>query len=590
VDPLPASKNSSCPSPSVATSYSSANPNGQKFATFGAAHSMMNQLAKPPTTQKPADEKRSLFQPLPRSPVAQYPFVIGEAIVALENESVAIERTLRLKKIHNQRQACRRINGTVLKSGEIFNFHRQLGPCWPAWSFFGGFFGGASLAGLLEMGSVLCAAAENAGLMIIDRAGGLRFAAPEVVSGAEAVLLETVMTPYELIVRVRSRRPQLKSFGSRPLQSTKRDTLGAQVSPDLHAKELSSHGFDPHIKTAALLDRFVPEFEAYLAGEVIDLLFVPSGGHRYRWNVPSISLRKTAKWQTLKRAFKRSWHAGENKVSAELWLNAAESIALKYAKSLTYDVEHLIVMQDFLPFLWRAGVLQGRSFDVLLTRPPLSFVHLKLDQAQKLLPNAKVLSEYRAPRELVRAESEALVFAERVITAHEEFARLYPNLRKLRWIESNIEPTAEVRRPRYLLLPSPLRTCDGAQAALAVAEKLGMKLLVVGDDPEDLAVGLSFVDFVERREIPWHEVAVVVHPTLFESWPRLHLHALALGIPVLASEACGLLEGAGVTYVPFSDPAVLLRSVARVLHRDIDLGAEGPRLEREQAYSHSHDK
>ena len=35
---------------------------------------------------------------------------------------------------------------------------------------------------------------------------------------------------------------------------------------------------------------------------------------------------------------------------------------------------HVTLTQNLLPFLWRSGVLGGRTFDVLMTRLPLALV------------------------------------------------------------------------------------------------------------------------------------------------------------------------------------------------------------------------
>jgi glycosyltransferase involved in cell wall biosynthesis len=61
------------------------------------------------------------------------------------------------------------------------------------------------------------------------------------------------------------------------------------------------------------------------------------------------------------------------------------------------------------------------------------------------------------------------------------------------------------------------------------------------------------------------ELAAVVLPAIVEHQPRALLRALAMGLPVIASEACGLGDLAGVTTVPMFDGAALRNAIASAL-------------------------
>jgi len=346
---------------------------------------------------------------------------------------------------------------------------------------------------------------------------------------------------------------------------------------------------DTHQKTAALLDRFEPEFATYLAGELVDLYLVPCAGKPFKWPVPPTAERRCSRFVALARKLKLFFDALFSRRSlAESQMITSRWLARSYARKLPADYSHLIVAEHLLPFLWLDGVLQGRRYSVLLTRPPLSVEHERLNQAARALPHERALMEFRPPRELVEAESEALHHAERVITPHKSFARFFPNLRKLGWQRPEVVPPADVRNPSCLLLPSPLAARDGAHAALGAAERLGLPLLVIGHNIEGLSAPSEMVNFIGESDIPWAEVAAVVHPALFESWPRLHLHALALGIPVIATEACGLEEGAGVALVPFNDEDALVRAVERAVGREVEAAREPLALPDEPRHPHPH--
>jgi glycosyltransferase involved in cell wall biosynthesis len=54
----------------------------------------------------------------------------------------------------------------------------------------------------------------------------------------------------------------------------------------------------------------------------------------------------------------------------------------------------------------------------------------------------------------------------------------------------------------------------------------------------------------------------VVHPALAEAAPRRLLEALAAGVPVIATAACGLAAQPGLTLVPMDDVEALVAAMA----------------------------
>jgi glycosyltransferase involved in cell wall biosynthesis len=61
------------------------------------------------------------------------------------------------------------------------------------------------------------------------------------------------------------------------------------------------------------------------------------------------------------------------------------------------------------------------------------------------------------------------------------------------------------------------------------------------------------------------QVGLVVLPAHVENRPRILLKAIAYGIPVIASEACGLKNMAGVTTIPNGDVAALKDAIHHLL-------------------------
>ncbi len=74
-----------------------------------------------------------------------------------------------------------------------------------------------------------------------------------------------------------------------------------------------------------------------------------------------------------------------------------ETIQPTRAQALIFrgKATHVVVQQNLLPFLWRAGVLGGRTFDVLMTALPLKNLQTQLDFAASLHPESKTLADFR---------------------------------------------------------------------------------------------------------------------------------------------------------------------------------------------------
>ena len=61
--------------------------------------------------------------------------------------------------------------------------------------------------------------------------------------------------------------------------------------------------------------------------------------------------------------------------------------------------------------------------------------------------------------------------------------------------------------------------------------------------------------------------AVVVLPAYVEHQPRALLAAAAAGVPVIASEACGLHDIAGIVTIPTGDAGALTAAMDQILRR-----------------------
>lgn len=108
-----------------------------------------------------------------------------------------------------------------------------------------------------------------------------------------------------------------------------------------------------------------------------------------------------------------------------------------------------------------------------------------------------------------------------------------------------------------------LRGRKGAYELREAARELGLSLIVCGAVLEDADFwqGLD----VERQDwsaVDFGRVAAVVLPAFVEHKPRRLLEAVARGVPVVASPACGLEALRGVVSIKPDDPGALKRAIS----------------------------
>jgi glycosyltransferase involved in cell wall biosynthesis len=199
-----------------------------------------------------------------------------------------------------------------------------------------------------------------------------------------------------------------------------------------------------------------------------------------------------------------------------------------------------------------------------MTRLPMGELHARLDRALAAHPERSTLGDFRAPQELVHAEAEALAYASRIITPHAEIADLYPDKAiALGWRRPPVRQTVRTASAaRRIAFPGPTVARKGAYEVREAARALDLEVVRLGSELE----GPGFWDGVKIRNIDtpkdagqWLDaVAVVVQPAIAEDRPRHLLTALAAGVPVIATAACGIAAQPGLTIVPADDPGALI--------------------------------
>lgn len=535
--------------------------------------------------------------------------IVAESITALWTESDETEKPLLIGKVHNLRVALKKLNGVEIPANETFSFWAQVGRA----SRFRGFVKGRELregciiptvgGGLCQLSNALYDAALKAGFEIIER-----HAHTKVVSGSLAEFgrdatvfwnyvdlrfrsshpfrIEAHMDADNLIVRFKSERSdkpervpiQLKRYSNQDeIQSCM--TCGVDdCFRNVRSREDKSFG-----RTAFLVDEFFPEFDLYIQTTRCekDLLVMPIDGNRFRksnyaWTLKGFKDVRQSVLTTLIRAYRSRKLAAQGAERQRALLDSYEQLSRSFSRSLVFDVTHIFVMQNLLPFLWRDGFLGGRTFDVLMTSLPMKQLQERLDFAARLHPESKTLSDFRAEKWLIDAEYEALKNARRIITPHSEIGSLFPEKTVLLdWIIPKAQNTAtgnKTGKQFKIVFPASTVGRKGAYELREALKGLSAELIVVGAQIEDgdFWRGLS----VERKNgNDWIQDAdAVVLPAFVEHKPRRLLQAVGYGIPVIASTACGVENVNGIINIPFGNINALRSALNNVVKRnEVDL-------------------
>ena len=487
----------------------------------------------------------------------------------------AAERRHQLGKVQNLRRAAAILDGVVIPAGGVFSFWRQLGRTSRA----RGYVAGRMLqqgcvvpaigGGLCQLSNALYDVALQAGCEIVERhAHSRRVPGSAAAQGRDAtvawnyvdlrfrpartVRLSVRLTAAELVVGLHGEagpqpaRPDAPGGDDRPL---------AESCDACRQTGCFRHGRAPDGgagRHAILVDEAWPEFTRHVAGlrEGHGIIGVPWPGipgrpARYAWSTAGFEQVRTAAVATLRRslALRRATPgAGQRRAEAI----GAACMARALAPLLTAEITGLWVAQSYLPTLWRDGHLGGRRFSVLMTRLPMHTLQARLDAAFAAHPDRTTLEDFRAHPDLVQWEAEALAQADAVATPHSEVASLFPDRAiHLAWcMPSPAIPAREGAAPWRIAFPGPTLARKGAYEVRAAARSLDLEVLLLGADLE----GPGFWDGVRTsRPDPaagpagWlRDVTAVVQPALVEQQPRRLLAALAAGVPVLATAACGL--------------------------------------------------
>jgi len=513
--------------------------------------------------------------------------------------NVASEKRLQFGKVQNLRASAAAFNGTEVPSHAVWSFWKQLGRTTAR----RGFAVGRELregcliptlgGGLCQLSGAIYNAALEAGLEVVERHAHSHPGVGNLAAvGRDATVfwnyvdlrlrapfpwrLEVELTQTRLNVRIRTHKSVPAPSGSRIGRTAVRTAPqpGSCASCGVAAcfRHLKPDTDENPGRTAWLVDEWWPEWAAHLSKleSAANLLLRPLDGHRWRkpnyaWDAAAFHHARSATLLTLQRAWSTRRLREQGAERQRALLHWDERLARHYARLLHPEHTHLVIAQNLLPFLWRDGVLGGRTFDVLMVRLPIAHLQAQLDLAARLHPESTTCADFRAPRWIAEAEAAALAAAEHWITPHRAVAELAGDRAIV--VPWKMPTSIGARRPgNRIVFPASTLGRKGAYELREAARALGGEVMPLG--PVIESPGFWHGIKVHAPGASWlDEAAVVVLPAFVEHRPRRLLAALAAGVPVIATPECGLGDLPGVTEVPAGDAEALAVALESVLPR-----------------------
>lgn len=515
----------------------------------------------------------------PKGKVLRDAAKIAEVKAALWTQISEAEFPLTAGKVQNLRVSCLALDGIEIPAGEVFSFWKQLGRTTRG----KGFTEGRELrsgclvpnigGGLCQVSGLLHAAAVAAGLEVVERHEhsrmlpgsnlpaeqdatvywnyvDLRFKAPF------AWRLQMKLNATDLVVSILAVRDEAVSKKSAapdvglPVRAAADGdclTCGV-VSCFRHPSATKSHA--PALgHSAYLLEGMWPEFQDWCGrhAHAGDVWFTPLDGIRwkksnYSWKAPAgVSMRHET-LMTLMRSLRQRKLPAQGAVRQKFLLESQKALAEKFARKIDPKARHLVVSQTLLPHLWRAGVLGGRTFDVLVNRWPMKELQRRLDEAAARHPESDTLVDFRADDEIVYAESEALAASARIVTPHRGIAAHFGEKSiLLDWKFPEVkEQVVQSRESKSWFFPASALGRKGIYEIAEVFRGSDLELVILGRANEGASDVLKGVKHRAGTVDDLKDCAGLVIPAWVEHEPRLALRALAMGLPVIASKSCGL--------------------------------------------------
>ena len=544
---------------------------------------------------------RQLFKKPPRLRRAASPdfsVMLARSTSALYAEGLSpTERTWQLGKVENLRRALRGIDGIAIPADATFSFWRQVGPPWRS----RGFVPGRELregclipsvgGGLCQLSNALHDCALKSGAEIVERHRHTR-----VIPGSLAEINRDATIfwnyvdlrfraqfPLQISARLDNERLVVSFLGKTATPPTN-EIIVPRVDNASPVENCATCGIDSCLhhagpdadsgeETAVLVDEFWPEFDAWLAPNDRAHLLTPM---RYsRWRRASYAWRDRG-WRSVRDvpllSLLRAWRSRRLSAQGAARQKALLAFDQKLAATLSarapWRCSRAIVAQNLLPHLHSSGWTGGRAITALLTRWPIRLLQRHLDEAAQRHPQSPTLADFRADAALANAEWKALEQAEALVTCHARLAEIWPE--KTTLLPWKLPPARKTSPQAPLVVfPASGLARKGAVELRDAMRANGLPLRIAG--AQQLEKDENFWRGVNLAPTAAHWLdgaAAVVLPAWIEHRPRRLLEAIASGVPVIATDACGLHDwpsGARVSIVPCGDAQALVREIEGIL-------------------------
>ncbi|MDP9913961.1 hypothetical protein J2W27_006099 [Variovorax boronicumulans] len=524
--------------------------------------------------------------------------VLAQHRSPLWSDGRADEFPLVAGKVHNLRVARPAFDAVEVPAGEVLSFWRQLGRPGAGRGFVvgrevrGGCVVPTLAGGLCQLSNALATVAVRAGFELVERHGHTARIEQADMPDSDAVdatvfwnyvdvklrarhawRLEVALTDTELVVRIRARTPRAVPAEPVTLRRTNDDTPTAlpRARGCLSCDQTACFRHRPPVdvgaegRTAVLVDGWTPEFARHLREAhpqaqrmqpvPLRLAFwrMPAAGwHRE----PATNAAVTTAWAaSLRRAvWQRLWARQAGRRQASL-IDGQRWLAQAFAARLVPAHTHLVVEQSLLPHLQRLGALDGRRITVLASALPMAEIEKRLDAASQRWPGDATLRDFRADASLVRDEALALARAAVVVTPHAAVAQAMATyapqatLQRLDWALPQVKATHSKREePPLVVFAASALARKGARELAAALQGWPCRLRVLGAPSDDARLwqGIEHIQHMNWQGDWLAGASVVVLPAHVEHAPRALLRAVAAGVPVVASTACGLAGVPGV--------------------------------------------
>lgn len=476
-------------------------------------------------------------------------------------------------KIENLRIAAKKLNGLEVEAGKVFSFWRHIGNP----NFGQDYVVGREIregcivptvaGGLCQLSNALYDAALKANFDIIERHKHTK-----VVKGSLAekdrdatvkwnyidlcfkasinFRIDVELTADKLVVSFRSNEKNGLPTDATPQQRNSNLLNDCYSCGNFACFKHPNKSSKKEIMatTTFILDEKWVEYDEYIQSVATpnDNFILPLSknrwikSERYNWKAANPKNTFFTTFEGIYRAIKlRLANRTKKNNVFELMLALDKKIAHKATKNISIDTTHLVISQNLLPFIYETGVLGGRTFDVLMTRLPFEKLHQNLDVAFSKYPNSPTLRDFRASNELIQLENAALTKARKIITPHAGIAELFKNkVEKLNWKLPNLSPIKKTGSK--VLFPTSAVGRKGAYEIKRLLQELNFELVVAGNAIEEEGFWEDLK--IEKFAGNYEEISLVIYPTYIENQPRQILKAIAMKIPVITTEACGLEE------------------------------------------------